>query len=69
MLGLTLAHNDESTLKNSLLFNYDRTTPPGKVTVDFKFKLVDMDLCFHKQVLFIFYLLIFFLKFYEYFFL
>ena len=54
MLGLTLAHNDESSLKNSLLFNYDRTTPPsGKVTIDFKFKLVDMDLCFHKQVLFI----------------
>ena len=53
MLGLTLAHNDESSLKNSLLFNYDRTTPPsGKVTIDFKFKLVDMDLCFHKQVLF-----------------
>ena len=51
ILGLAFAHNEETSLKNSLLANYDRTTKPeGQTKVSITLAPLAIHLCPHKQV-------------------
>ena len=50
-LGVALAHNEETSLKNSLLADYDRTTKPeGQTKVSITLAPLAIHLCPHKQV-------------------
>ena len=51
VLGLAFGHNEETSLKASLLVDYDRTTKPeGQTKVSVTLAPLAIHLCPHKQV-------------------